>query len=312
VLLIPGVAKRVLDHPNRRSLHSSPVPRTGGIAIAVGCATALFFPPSHAGLTAVGVGAALLFLAGLIDDLRGMGPMLRLIAQLAAAGILLAPFCTANDVILVCAALVVATVWIINLYNFMDGSDGLAGGMTVIGFGAYAIAAAMAGDAQLAAACGAVAAAAAAFLIYNFHPARIFLGDCGSVPLGFLAAGFGVVGLDRGHWSMVFVLLAFAPFIADASLTLARRVFRRERIWEAHRDHYYQRLVRMGLGHRGTALLAYGFMLGTAATALATRQLPLVAQVAMLGGWAVAFLLLAAFADHRWERFRSSARSDEA
>src|SRR5258706_12158992 len=150
--------------------------------------------------------------------------------------------------------------WIANVYNFMDGTDGLAGGMSVIGFGAYAVAAVSQGDASMAALSLALAASALAFLIHNFHPARIFLGDVGSIPLGFLAGALGVIGWNDEAWPLWFPCAVFAPFIADATLTLVRRLIRGERVWQAHREHYYQRMVRSGLGHRGTAYVAYGIM----------------------------------------------------
>ena len=153
----------------------------------------------------------------------------------------------------------------------MDGSDGLAGGMALIGFGAYAVAAQLAGDQPLAVLSLALCAASAAFLLYNFHPARIFMGDVGSVPLGFLAGALGLAGWANDVWPLWFPLLVFAPFMCDATLTLLKRLLRRERVWQAHREHYYQRLVRMGFGHRGTAWIEYAAMLGCALAALAAR-----------------------------------------
>jgi UDP-N-acetylmuramyl pentapeptide phosphotransferase/UDP-N-acetylglucosamine-1-phosphate transferase len=150
----------------------------------------------------------------------------------------------------------------------MDGSDGLAGGMAVVGFAAYGIAAQLGDEPELATTCVCIAAAAAAFLIFNFHPARIFLGDVGSIPLGFLAGALGIVGWNDEAWPLWFPLAVFAPIIADATLTLMRRLARRERVWQAHRDHYYQRMVRSGLGHRGTAYAAYALMILCAAAAL--------------------------------------------
>jgi UDP-N-acetylmuramyl pentapeptide phosphotransferase/UDP-N-acetylglucosamine-1-phosphate transferase len=203
--------------------------------------------------------------------------------------------------------LVVAVAWITNLYNFMDGSDGLAGGMAMIGFGAYAVAAWWGQNAALAAFCLALSAAALAFLLHNHHPARIFLGDVGSIPLGFLAAALGVVGWRNDVWPLWFPVLVFAPFIADATITLVRRLLRRQRVWQAHRDHYYQRMVRMGLGHRGTAWTGYAVMLLCAGAALAGRgQAPalqatvFLATSALLGAMAV-------WVDVRWTRFSRTA-----
>ena len=115
------------------------------------------------------------------------------------------------------AVLALATMWVTNLYNFMDGSDGLAGGMALFGFGAYALSAWLAGDAVFVVVAASIAAASAAFLVFNFPPAKVFMGDAGSIPLGFLAAALGILGWRAGHWPLWFPVLVFSPFIIDAS-----------------------------------------------------------------------------------------------
>jgi UDP-N-acetylmuramyl pentapeptide phosphotransferase/UDP-N-acetylglucosamine-1-phosphate transferase len=203
--------------------------------------------------------------------------------------------------------LVLAIGWITNLYNFMDGSDGLAGGMAVIGFAAYALAAAVVGHTPLAATSLAIAAAALGFLVYNFPPARIFMGDVGSIPLGFLAGALGVVGWRDDVWPLWFPLLVFGPFIGDATITLLKRAARRERVWQAHREHYYQRLVRMGLGHRGTALLGYAAMLFCAAAALFGREQAPAVQAAVFAGVSALLGVTAGWIDLRWRRAAAAA-----
>jgi UDP-N-acetylmuramyl pentapeptide phosphotransferase/UDP-N-acetylglucosamine-1-phosphate transferase len=200
-----------------------------------------------------------------------------------------------------------AVTWMLNLYNFMDGSDGLAGGMTLIGFGCYGTAASLAGDESFAAANFCVAASAAAFLLFNFHPARIFLGDSGSIPLGFLAAAMGLIGWMSGDWPLWLPLLVFSPFIADASVTLLKRGWRGEKVWQAHREHYYQRMVQHGLGHRNTALLAYILMLASGVSAMwATRQDAPV-QYGVGIAWCGVYLIIMSASDHYWERHSGSS-----
>ena len=264
-LLLTRFARFALDRPNERSLHEHPVPRTGGIAVLIGIAAAVPFGGIEVWPT---LGLALLLAAvSFADDLKGLPIAGRLGAHIAAAGVLV--WYELSPIYLWQAALIVLGIaWLTNLYNFMDGSDGLAGGMTVIGFSAYAVAAAWAEEPELATTSLCVAASAAAFLVFNFHPARIFLGDVGSIPLGFLAGALGIVGWNDEAWPLWFPVAVFAPFIADATITLARRFIRRERVWQAHRDHYYQRMVSGGLGHRGTALIAYGLMVLCAGAAL--------------------------------------------
>ncbi len=264
-LLLTRFARFALDRPNERSLHEHPVPRTGGIAVLVGIAAAAPFGSVELWL-ALGLAFALAAIS-FVDDLKGLPAAARLGAHLLAAGVLV--WYLLSPIYLWQAALLVLGIaWLTNLYNFMDGSDGLAGGMTVIGFAAYAGAAALAEEPELATICLCVAAAAAAFLVFNFHPARIFLGDVGSIPLGFLAGALGIIGWNDEAWPLWFPCAVFAPFIADATLTLVRRLIRAERVWQAHREHYYQRMVRSGLGHRGTAYIAYGIMALCAGAAL--------------------------------------------
>src|SRR5262249_47507440 len=153
-------------------------------------------------------------------------------------------------------------------------------------------AAAVAADAPFALVNFSFAAAAAAFLVFNFHPARIFMGDAGSVPLGFLAAALGTTGWLQGHWAWWFPPLVFSPFIVDASVPLARRLARGDRVWRAHRDHYYQRLVQLGWGHRRTALAEYMLMLACGGAGLAALAAPAAAQAALLAAVGAAYAVL--------------------
>ena len=298
----------VLDHPNERSLHERPVPRTGGIAVLAGAAAAIW--PGAASLWLPLTLALGLAVISLVDDVFGMPALVRLTAHFAAAGILvwdvLSPL---HAVALI--TLAVAVAWTTNLFNFMDGADGLAGGMAVMGFGTYALASSIAGNDALAVLCAAIAAGAAAFLLQNFHPARIFLGDVGSVPLGFFAGALGVLGWREDAWPLWFPLLVFGPFVGDATLTLLRRLAKREPVWRPHREHYYQRMVRMGFGHRGTAGIAYGVMLVCAACALYGRNQPVAVQLTVFAGGSAFLVAFAAWVDLRWARF-SRASGDPA
>jgi len=300
-VLLTRFGRFALDRPNERSLHQSPVPRTGGIAVLAGAAVALAFGAAEIWLPLVL--ALALAVVSFLDDLRGMPSAVRLAAHVGAAALLvwylLSPMHPVEMVVLI-----LAVGWITNLYNFMDGSDGLAGGMASVGFAAYGVAAWWGEDAALAALCVALSSAALAFLLHNHHPARIFLGDVGSIPLGFLAGGLGLLGWRNDLWPLWFPVLVFGPFIGDATLTLVRRLIRRERVWQAHRDHYYQRMVRMGLGHRGTAWTAYAVMVVCAAAALIGRaQSPLLQATTFLGTSAL-LGALAIWVDVRWTRFR--------
>jgi len=307
LLLSPRVAAWFLDQPNERSLHASPVPRTGGLAIVPALAVGLLVAGGDRLLVLL---AAALMLLSVLDDWRRLPAGWRLLGHLAAAAVFArAGFPVAGWLELVLLTLAVG--WMINLYNFMDGADGLAGGMTVIGFCAYAAAAALAGNANYAVASLCVASAAFAFLLFNFPPARIFMGDAGSIPLGFLAAAFGALGWRDGLWPLWFPLVVFAPFVVDASVTLVKRGMRGERVWQAHRSHYYQRLVLTGWSHRRLAVSEYALMLLGSGAALLALHRPAAMQVVIVAALAVIYLSAGLTIDRRWRAQERAAPGGE-
>ena len=286
------------DVPNQRSLHARPVPRSGGIAMMAGIFSG--FAILQTPLVVV-LPAAVLVALSHLDDIHGLPIPVRLGTQFAAAaGFAFGAFPAVALPSLV--LIVIGILWMTNLYNFMDGSDGLAGGMTVTGFTFLGAGAWMSGDDALLIECAIVAAAGAAFLPFNFPPARVFMGDAGSVPLGFLAAVLPLSGWRDGDWPLWFPAAVFAPFIADSTVTLLKRVAAGERFWEAHNQHYYQRLVRMGWGHRRTALAEYALMLACGTTALWALREPLVLQLCALIGLVALHAVLALCVDHAWRR----------
>jgi UDP-N-acetylmuramyl pentapeptide phosphotransferase/UDP-N-acetylglucosamine-1-phosphate transferase len=302
-VLLSRFGRFALDHPNERSLHVSPVPRTGGVAVLAGSMVSFVFIGTE--LWVPMLLALLLAVLSLYDDMHELRNRARLVAHVTAA-VLLVWYVLSPMNLIEMVLLILAVVWITNLYNFMDGADGVAGGMATIGFGAYAIAAWHAQDAALAALCVAIAAATLAFLAYNFHPARIFLGDVGSIPLGFLAAALGLVGWRDDVWPLWFPVLVFGPFNADATITLLKRAARRQKVWRPHRDHYYQRIVRMGLGHRAAALIGYAVMVFCAGSALLGRnQSPWIQAAAFTAGTA-ALATMALWVDRRWSKFEKN------
>lgn len=299
LLLKTPLASIALDKPNHRSLHTKVTPRTGGLAIVAGLiSTWMLIGP----LWLLLVPLLLLLVVSLIDDVMELPVRWRLLTQLIVSSIFVSLLFPAISWWLV-ALLVLVITWMINLYNFMDGSDGLAGGMALFGFGGYSIAAYLSNDFQIAFLSGAIASAALAFLVFNFHPAKIFMGDAGSVPLGFLSASLGLCGLQRDLWPAWFPLLVFSPFIVDASVTLMKRLFLGEKIWQAHRSHYYQRLIIMNFGHRNTALMEYCLMATACLSALfLLNQSPMI-QIAALILWVMLYAFLACVIDRIWRNF---------
>ncbi len=298
-------ASAIQDVPNARSLHSKTVPRIGGLGLMAGVLSSWVLAPDMPGwwlilpLTAV-------FAVSLVDDKYGLPVRGRLFIHLLAAAILVvgAGLYSQYGVVVALAALLL-TVWMTNLYNFMDGSDGLAGGMALFGFAAYGAAAWIAHDDAMAVLNFSISAAALGFLYYNFPPARVFMGDAGSIPLGFLAAAMGVWGWQKECWTAWFPLLVFSPFIVDASVTLLRRSLRGVKITEAHREHYYQRAVQLGWSHRRVALVEYLLMLAAGLSGLLVMQqlCPWRALVV----WGAIYAALMAALDFRWNRSRAKA-----
>jgi UDP-N-acetylmuramyl pentapeptide phosphotransferase/UDP-N-acetylglucosamine-1-phosphate transferase len=296
LLLLPAARRWILDLPNFRSLHASPVPRTGGLGLVPAAALGLALAGGQLIALALAVG---LMLLSVLDDWKGLSARLRLLAHLAVALAFVLAIARESSWLQI-ALLVLAIAWMTNLYNFMDGADGLAGGMAVFGFGAYAVAAWTVGDQPFALASLSVAAAAAAFLLFNFPPARMFMGDAGSIPLGFLAAALGLAGWREGLWPLWFPAAVFAPFVLDASVTLLRRLLRGEPIWRAHRGHYYQRQIQMGWTHRQLALFEYSLMAAAALAALCALRLAPLAQTMVLGLLVLLYLGVGATVDLRW------------
>jgi UDP-N-acetylmuramyl pentapeptide phosphotransferase/UDP-N-acetylglucosamine-1-phosphate transferase len=309
-----------LDHPNERSLHHMPTPRTGGVAVM----GALYLGVLIFGLLGWtrsssdesmpmldSTGWSILLIIGVIsivsflDDRRGLPIAVRFGVHVLAAVFLV----IGSRLVLPSIAVpmlgfiklgwvaapftVLFLVWMANLYNFMDGMDGFAGGMTVIGFGLLGYLGWQAHHPVISLIATLQSAAAAGFLVHNFPPAKIFMGDVGSVSAGFLAAALIVLGCRDGVFDLWVPLIVFSPFILDATVTLAQRAFHKEKVWEAHRDHYYQRLVLSGWGHRRTVLAEYGVMTLCGALALFYQYASEEWRLVVLGAWGIVFLYFA-------------------
>ena len=290
----------IQDIPNERSLHETPTPRIGGIGLIAGILTGwawmfysltwwLVFP------------VVLLFVVSLVDDIKGLPVSKRLLAHLVASAILIGGSgVLSQQGIVVAAILVLLVVWVTNLYNFMDGSDGLAGGMALSGFTIYGVAALINGNEALAMINFTIGAAALGFLYNNFPPAKVFMGDAGSIPLGFLAAAIGLWGWQLGCWLAWFPFLVFSPFIVDASVTLIKRSIRGAKVSEAHREHYYQRLLQLGWGHRNVALFEYGLMLAVGISAILSLHDSFPWLTFLV--WCATFSLMMLLVDIAWKK----------
>lgn len=278
VILLVGVSRtflarrNILDIPNERSSHSAPVPRGGGIGVLVVLLPAWVlwrladadFDGSVEGLSRIGLpvaAAMVLALVSWIDDVRVLGAAPRLLVHFGAAlvgvwslpgpvfGGLMPPLADG-------AVSVLILVWFINLFNFMDGIDAISGvEAVVIGLG-VSLVGLVAGHVGGVVPLGfMVTAAALGFLVWNWPPARIFLGDVGSTPVGFLLAWLLLYLAVRGHWLSALILPLY--YLADSGLTITRRLMRGENITRAHRSHFYQLAVRKGRSHAAVSLCVF-------------------------------------------------------
>lgn len=294
---------RIMDNPNERSSHVQPTPRGGGLGIIgvflLGAVPVVWLTGSGPGLMAGGL-AALLALVGFLDDRRPLPWWIRLGVYLIAAVAMSLPFLAGTGLVrfatLVGFSLLFAGYT--NAFNFMDGINGLAAGQAVLsaaGLAAVALAAGVPATHPAVLLGVLLAGAAAGFLPHNFPAARMFMGDLGSVPLGFLLMTLTVwLAHDGGWWLLPPLAALHANFVMDTAITLVRRAGRRERLVAAHREHFYQRLVRAGWSHgaaTGLEMAIAGVVLAVllATIAFRPRFLPLaVALVPVV--WAVFFV----------------------
>jgi len=248
--------KQIMDLPNERSSHTLPTPRGGGLATTPVMALALLTLPDFRVLA---VGAMLLLAISWIDDRKGLPPLPRFATQaLVVVGFLaLLPVekLVFQGLLPAWADHVLAGLcwlWFINLYNFMDGIDGITGIETI----SLGVGVALIGGVALAAPALVIASVAAAFLLFNWHPAKLFLGDSGSVPFGYVLGGFLLLLAAQGQLIAALILPAY--YIADATITIVRRALAGEKVLQPHRKHFYQRAIQGGKRHDQVALVIAG------------------------------------------------------
>jgi Fuc2NAc and GlcNAc transferase len=266
-----AIRHELLDRPNDRSSHTTPTPHGGGVAVILTSVIAMAVGVSanivdgRQALT-LGVGMVVLATIGWIDDTKGSLPGIRLAIQLAGGWWTLYMFGGLPAIRLGTTTYqigyagyvlgLLGVVWSINLYNFMDGIDGFAGSQAVIIFGTVSILSIARGNSSIGAIAAIFAAAVMGFLLWNWPPAKIFLGDVGSGAIGYLVCGLAIASENRQSVPLfVFAILGLV-FIADSTSTLVRRFRRGSRTIEAHRDHAYQRLARLFGSHEPVTVAA--------------------------------------------------------
>lgn len=285
----------MVDHPGERHSHVIVTPRGGGIGIIVALLIAsplLIGNGDETWARCILPGFLVLALLGWWDDHAPLSARLRFFVQLTVSIYLVA--CTVNiDWMQGAGSFILAVlflVWMTNLFNFMDGSNGMAGLQAVFGGLVLFCLFDAAGQQNLAIAAACIAASCAGFLPWNLGNARVFMGDVGSISLGFVFGALLVTGVWNQAFSLPVALLVMLVFITDSTLTLIGRVLKREQWYNAHKQHLYQRLIARGWTHSRVALLyqAVNLALVVPGIVVAVRYPAL--------AWVVATILFLAFA----------------
>lgn len=271
----------ILDQPSARKVHASPVPLLGGVAIYVAfLAALLLFSDAFYVNQVVGIllGATWVSFLGIWDDWRTLRPLFKLLGQFVAIGILIATGVQVEFLRNPLLNAVVTTAWLIgitNAVNFLDNMDGLSGGVVAIASGWFLMLALMNGQLLVAPFAAALLGASLGFLVYNFNPARIFMGDAGSLFLGFMLAAVGLKlrfpGQSDSITWMIPIFVLGVP-ILDMTLVTLSRLRRRVNPWTtAGKDHLSHRLAALGLSHRSAVLVIYGLCLISGALGFAIQ-----------------------------------------
>jgi len=310
-LLIKMPAKfSAIDNPNGRSLHENPTPRTGGVAMLLSVIIAslvfLYNKNLDISLSIIFAGAMVAFVS-LVDDFRHVKSIVRFVVHIASAVIIVrAGFVIEyintpwGDIsswpILASVLTVIFIVWMTNLYNFMDGMDGFAAGMSIFGFATFAVIGNLESHYEFSIICSVLAAAASGFLVWNFPPAKIFMGDLGSASYGYIASVLAIYAHVNNFIPIQISIILFSPFIFDATATLIRRIYNREKFWQAHNSHFYQQLVLSGLGHKKVLMYEYVLMIACSILVIAVYNAQPVYQVFAVLIVLVAYVLIAVIA----------------
>lgn len=317
VLLGTPLVKRLafkvnaLDEPEARKVHTQMMPRLGGLAICLGFwVTVLLTQEMSRQLYALLAGGMLITLVGIIDDIKGVTPKTKLLVQVLAAVLVMVagvkvdfithPFTThaLNEVIqLQYLAYPVTLLWIIgitNAVNLIDGLDGLAAGVSAIAAITLGVVAYLETSSQQAAVLAfLLAASILGFLRYNFHPAQIFMGDTGSLFLGFNLSVIAIIGMTKSTTviSLLLPVVILGIPIADTLFAIIRRYVGGKPIFGADKGHLHHRLLKLGLTHKGTVLSIYGLsaVLGLSAIvmALVTTAQGMLMMMALILGFSI-------------------------
>ena len=268
-----------VDAPNQRKVHTRIMPRMGGLAIYLGYLVAFFlFVPfaDRPEMLGVFIASTIVMIVGMLDDKYQLSPRWKLLGQVAAALVVVVPFGLRIGVVnlpyegsidfssgwLFWLAIPITLLWIVgvtNAVNLIDGLDGLSAGVSAIATATMAIMALQMGDHSVAVYCFVLLGAILGFLYFNFHPARLFMGDTGSLFLGFNLAAISVMGFKEALFvSFIIPIVALGVPLWDTFFAIVRRIVNKKPISSPDKGHLHHCLLNMGLSHRSTVLVIYG------------------------------------------------------
>ncbi len=296
------------DNPNTRKVHEKVMPRLGGLAIFIGCATGYFAGGLYdEQLTGILIGAALIIGLGIMDDVLELSAIMKLLGQIIAAGVVVAtdlkidfisvPFFVERYDLGIWAY-PVTILWIVaitNAINLIDGLDGLAAGISVIGIATIAFMAGMAGKELILTLALILIGSTIGFLFYNFHPAKIFMGDTGALFLGYAISILSLLGLYKSVtlFSFIVPILILGVPIFDTTFAIIRRIINKKPISAPDKSHLHHRILAIGLSHRNTVLVIYALGILFSISAVVVSETTLIGSLFILFGLLVAFQLIA-------------------
>jgi len=298
-----AAARSIADAPGQRRMHLQLTPRGGGIGIALALLIVLAWqwvasPILHVTIGSALCGIAVAALAGLLDDFRRIGTLGKFLLQVVAAICIAIPWLQpAWPAILIGAGAVLAVLVLINFWNFMDGSNGIAATQALLGALALALLTQQPAARLLAIA---LVASSAGFLPFNLPKARLFMGDVGSHVLGASLAALILWELEEGELGLFQAFILVSAVTMDAGLTLVRRIIRGRRFWQAHREHLYQMAIRKGLSHSQICTAYAGWTVVAGLLTLAMSGQPWPVQAALAAITAVSAVAISIRLRQRW------------
>ncbi|MFD1926835.1 glycosyltransferase family 4 protein [Sporosarcina siberiensis] len=278
ILLTPLVRKLAfrigaVDRPNYRKVHASIMPRIGGLAIFGAFLIGYFFlRPQDEHSTGILIGALIIIITGFLDDMFEITAKAKIVGQLAAAIVVVSWGGLQIDAINIpfvgvqfdfgYLSIPITIIWIIgitNAINLIDGLDGLAAGVSTIALITISVMAIIMGDPFVMATAAILAASSAGFLFFNFHPAKIFMGDTGSLFLGFMIAVLALLGFKNVAFiSLIIPVIMLGVPISDTFFAIVRRIRMKQKVTAPDKSHLHHCLLRAGFSHRQTVLIIYG------------------------------------------------------